>query len=288
MSKPLVSVAIPFFNNQETLAEAIASVLNQGYSNWELLLLDDGSTDQSLEVAKAFKDERICLISDGQNKGLVSRLNQSISWASGKYYARMDADDLMHPDRLETQMKFLDAHPEVDVVDTAMYILNQEGELTGIRSKLPPAGGNSLRSILFGESLNHATVVGRTEWFLAHLYDPQYVRSEDTELWCRTVGGSTFARIMQPLYFVREGMININNYRVSQLTARLIYRRYGPQTLNWRETQMLVMMSYMKSCIYTLMGWFGMQDVLTKSRNTTLDPLAREEAQQKLHLALKR
>ena len=83
------------------MSDAICSVLNQSYIDWELLLLDDGSTDESLNIAKSFTDGRIKIISDGMNRGLIYRLNESINMARGKFYARMDADDIMHPDRIK-------------------------------------------------------------------------------------------------------------------------------------------------------------------------------------------
>lgn len=287
MTKPIVSVAIPFFNNQDTLRDAIVSVLNQRFSNWELILIDDGSVDKSFEIAKQYKerDRRITLVSDGQNKGLVARLNQSVSLASGKYYARMDADDIMHVERLMEQVRFLDYHPKVDVVDTPMYVMNQAGELTGIRNT--PIAKTSLCKILSGQTLNHATVMGHIEWFKAHPYDPVYVRAEDVELWCRTVGKSVFARLEKSLYFVREGQIKVKNYVKSQSTLRLIYQSYGPLVLSWSQIQTLVLKSYAKSCLYRLMGIFGMQESLTKLRNKKVEPSLLAEAKQDLIMALR-
>lgn len=287
MQKPLVTIGISFFNNQDTLDDAITSVINQSFSDWELILIDGGSVDQSLAVAQQYLDDRIVLISEGHYKGFVESLNQSVSLASGKYYARMDADDVMHPERLEQQVHFLDIHPEVDVVDTAMYAMNQAGELTGERS-IPPPAKWTLSSILAGQALNHATVMGRIEWFRSHPYDPLYVRAEDMELWCRTVGCSVFARIMHPLYYVREGQVNVVNYCKSQKTSRRIFRQYGPKALPSRKIHMLVLKSYLKAFIYTVMGWVGMQGMLTNTRNTKLGPEVIAEARQMFRVGIKR
>lgn len=287
MQKTLVTIGISFFNNQDTLGDAIASVINQSFSDWELILIDGGSADQSLAVAQQFHDDRIIIISEGHYKGFVECLNQSVSLAAGKYYARMDADDVMHPARLEQQVRFLDSHPEVDLVDTTMYAMNQVGELTGERSITPPANW-TLRSVLSGQVLNHATVMGRIEWFRLHPYDPLYVRAEDMELWCRTVGCSVFARIMHPLYYVREGRINVANYRKSQKTSRRIFRQYGCKALHSREIHALVLKSYLKASIYTVMGWVGMQGMLTNARNRKLAPEILEEAQRMFCVGIKR
>ena len=113
----LVTIAIPAYNCQEYIDYAVQSVINQTYKNWELLLLDDGSTDGTLQKLKAYEtDDRIRIISDGQNRGLIYRLNQSINLAHGRYYARMDADDIMLIHRVQSQIDFLEKNPSIDVV----------------------------------------------------------------------------------------------------------------------------------------------------------------------------
>src|SRR5690242_569481 len=111
---PVVTIGLPFYNNRSTLELAIKSVIAQTYSNWNLILLDDGSTDGSREIAKNYvDDDKISLISDGINKGLICRLNQLAHLATGKYLARMDADDLMDPERIKKQVEYLELHQEV-------------------------------------------------------------------------------------------------------------------------------------------------------------------------------
>lgn len=286
MQEPLVSVGISFFNDQHALNDAIASVFNQSYANWQLILVDDGSTDESPAIARRRADARVVVISDGQNKGLVERLNQLVALAAGTYFARMDADDVMHPERLEQQVHFLNNHPDVDVVDTSMYAMSRDGEVTGERGNVSPAGW-TVRSVLFGEMLHHATVMGRTAWFRSHPYDPVYVRAEDMELWCRSVGTSVFARIPRPLYYVREGRINVSNYRRSQVTIRRIIREHGRGVLKIREAHTLLVRSYLKAWLYTIMGWAGLQNVLTSARNRRLTPEAAAEAQNVLSVATK-
>ncbi|PSB51390.1 glycosyltransferase family 2 protein, partial [Chroococcidiopsis cubana CCALA 043] len=92
--KPLVSIGMPVFNCEQVLTSAVNSIVNQTYQNWELILIDDGSKDKTLEVANSFSDPRIKVISDGLNLKLPRRLNQAISLSKGKYFARMDGDDI--------------------------------------------------------------------------------------------------------------------------------------------------------------------------------------------------
>src|SRR3954468_15780628 len=108
MASPRVTIGLPFVNSGETLPNAIRSVFAQTYDDWELILCDDGSTDISLEIARSVRDARVRVLSDGKNVGLPCRLNQIAAVARGEMLARMDADDLMHPNRIAAQVALLD------------------------------------------------------------------------------------------------------------------------------------------------------------------------------------
>ena len=113
---PSISVVLPIYNGATTLSKAIRSVLGQTFRHYELVLLDDGSTDDSLDIAKTFSDPRIRVIHDGANYGLAYRLNQGIDLAQGRYIARMDQDDICFPERLAKQFEFLESHPGIDLL----------------------------------------------------------------------------------------------------------------------------------------------------------------------------
>jgi len=115
MSNALVTIGLPFYNAENTLPLAIKSTLAQTFSSWRLLLVDDGSTDRSLAIAKEFAehDFRIEVLTDGKNRGLIYRLNQLIDLADTKYIARMDADDIMLPERLAKQFHFLEKNRDI-------------------------------------------------------------------------------------------------------------------------------------------------------------------------------
>ena len=106
LHEPLVTVGIPFYNSEKYLSDSVKSTLNQTYTNLEIILLDDGSTDSSLKIAQEFekKDKRVIVISDGENIGLPKRLNQLSQLVNGKYYARMDADDIMFSNRISSSI----------------------------------------------------------------------------------------------------------------------------------------------------------------------------------------
>jgi len=117
-----VTIGIPFLNARRSLAAAVRSVFAQTHSDWELLLVDDGSSDGSIDVVRRLDDPRVRLVRDGSHRGLCARLNQIAATARGTYLARMDADDVMHPERIERQLALLGADPGVDLVDTATFM----------------------------------------------------------------------------------------------------------------------------------------------------------------------
>jgi len=267
----MLTIGLPFFNNEKTLANAIRSVLIQTYKDWELILLDDGSTDQSYDIALAFvrADSRIRLISDGQNKGLIYRLNQIIDFAKGDYIARMDSDDMMMPDKLTRQMEMLEADKNLDVIDTAAYIINEKGEPTGMRGMTDLASWDKKKT--FKEVLLfHPTVIAKASWYRKHKYNENFVRSEDFELWCRTFDNTVFARVYEPLFIYREGRVNVKNYSRSNKSYRKILRIHSKGVLTPAERGVEIIKSHFKTKLYHSFSFFNMQQLLTTKRNTAL------------------
>jgi glycosyltransferase involved in cell wall biosynthesis len=264
-----VSIGLPFFNAQLTLIDAVRSVMAQTYDDWELLLIDDGSSDGSLEVAQRIRHPRVHLSSDGTNRGLPIRLNEIAARARGKYLARMDADDLMHPQRLERQVQFLDENPAVDVVDTAIYTIDENNNPLGIRGDSPI--NSDPRAVLRHGLLIHPTVTGRARWFRDHPYDPVFVRAEDQELWSRVCASSVFGRLQEPLLFYRERLTgSLKDYLRTARTIRLILRVYGPSVVGCRGTIVLIAQSYAKCLTYWTCTKLGCQHRLIRYRSRRL------------------
>src|SRR5690242_7757702 len=214
-----VTIGIPFLNARRYLADAVRSVFAQTHGDWELLLIDDGSTDGSIEVVRHLDDPRVRVLYDGSRRGLCARLNQIASLAQGAYLARMDADDLMHPERIELQLNVLRADPTIDLVDTATFSVDDDLTPLGVRGDRPLDSRPEV--VLRNGLLIHPTVMGRAEWFRSNPYDPVYVRAEDRELWNRTCATTKFARLGQPLFFYREGRAgNLRNYLRTESTVR--------------------------------------------------------------------
>jgi glycosyltransferase involved in cell wall biosynthesis len=278
-----VTIGISFLNARPCLADAVRSVFAQTYDDWELILIDDGSSDGSLDVVRHLADPRVHILSDGSHRGLCARLNQIASLAQGAYLARMDADDLMHPERIERQVAFLRSHPNVDVLDTATFTVDDDLTPLGIRGDRPLDSGAEV--VLRNGLLIHPTVIGRVDWFRTNPYDPAYVRAEDRELWSRTCSTATFARLCEPLFFYREAPTgNLRNYLRTEWTVRAILRRYGPSLLGARRTRLLVLRSGLKSMAYRLATTLGLQGRLIANRNRPLRAAEMEEARRILSL----
>jgi glycosyltransferase involved in cell wall biosynthesis len=203
METPLISVILPFLNGGPAFEPALRSILGQSYTNWELLLCDDGSTDGSLELARSLGDPRVIVWSDGKTKGLAARLNECIGRAKGSVIARMDADDISYPDRLLRQIEYLQLHPEVDVVGCCMLICEEDGTPIGKRTA-PVEHAAITANPALGFGLAHPTWMARADWYRKFLYDPTAIRFEDIELLYRARPTSRFANLPHVLYGYRE------------------------------------------------------------------------------------
>ena len=211
MTKPLVSIGMPIYNCQETIAASVNSILNQTYDNWELILIDDGSKDRTLTVVKSFNDSRIKVISDGVNKNLPNRLNEAISLSKGKYFARMDGDDVSYPERIAAQVDYLENHPEVDLLATNIVVIDRHNNAVGGFAPIE-SHEEICRRPWAGFPMTHPTWMGKLDWFRAHRYRPQAIRTEDTDLMLRTFDTSRFARLPEVML----------GYRVDSLSLKKI------------------------------------------------------------------
>lgn len=132
---PLISILMPVYNAGDFLVDAIESIRNQTLKDWELIVIDDGSTDKSHEILKKYaeKDSRIKIFRFKKNKGLALALNYGLSKAKGKYLARMDADDISMPKRLEKQLKYLKKNPQAVAIGSQVKLINEKGGFIGYK-----------------------------------------------------------------------------------------------------------------------------------------------------------
>ncbi|MBX3233258.1 MAG: glycosyltransferase family 2 protein [Labilithrix sp.] len=274
---PLLSVGIPFLDEERLLAAAIRSVLAQTMSDFELLVIDDGSTDRSLEIARGFADPRIIVRSDGRRRHLATRLNEVTRHARGRYVARMDADDVAHPRRFEEQLRLLERDPACDAVGTWAGMIDEHAEPLAIIEA--SEHGLTPRRVLEHGVMPHPTLLARREWFLAHPYDETLTRTEDRELWCRTAARTRFAIVPSPLYVLRVRPTEpsfVSDYVETQRQNCVLFRRYGPQMIGRTGTARAWLSAHGKSLVTRAAVALGAGDRLVRRRGRA--PTAPERA----------
>jgi glycosyltransferase involved in cell wall biosynthesis len=228
MSLPL-TVGIAFHDEEPRLERAIRSVLAQSYGDFELLLVDDGSTDRSLEIAQSFTDRRIIVTSDGRRRHLAARLNDIAQRARGDRIARMDGDDVSHPERLRLQMDHLDRVPDCTAVGTWTALIDDDDETFGVFE----ASGLRPGDVPDAPPIPHATMMARAEWLRRYPYDTSLRRAEDRDLWARVAGASRIDAIADVLYLVHVSAARptfIADYLQGQADLRRVLFRYGRRT----------------------------------------------------------
>lgn len=279
-----ISVGIPFYNAEKYLRYAILSVLNQSFTDFELLLVDDGSNDNSLTIAQSFNDSRISIFSDGMNKGLSYRLNELVSKAKGTFFARMDADDIMSPDRLKKQVEFLEKQPEIDVVGSKVYTINTQNKVVGqIQFKRTP---NNIRDVCHHQCFIHPSVMAKRQWFLDHPYNPSALRIEDFELWSRSIQHSNFFNMSEGLLFYRtEGLPYLGKYLKSNKGERRVLRNIHKKNKAFKCNKYIIK-SYIKCGMYIIFTALHLQNFLVHIRSSKLTKEEQSSATRQLEKAL--
>lgn len=194
---------MPIYNAGEYLRPAVLSIINQSYLNWELIIIDDGSTDNSLEHIQDILDPRIKIINDGLNKGLAARLNEIIDLGRGVYFARMDQDDLSYPDRFSSQVKLLKSDPSIDLVGVRVLTFTSKNNPIGYLPFFCKHQEITSKPWL-GIYLPHPTWMGKMSWFRERRYaSPAPTLCEDQELLLRCYRDSKYATVDQVLFAYR-------------------------------------------------------------------------------------
>ncbi|WP_224982617.1 glycosyltransferase [Geomonas agri] len=186
-SQPAVTVLMPVRNAERYLAEAIDSVLSQSFTDFELLVLDDASSDTSLDLLRGYSDARIRVVRNDVRLGVAGALNRGAQLARGRYIARMDADDVSLPRRLERQVEYLESHPEVEVLGTWVELMGADGtDLGAWQADRETVTWDDIRGRLpVCNCLAHPSVMMRRELLLRHPYHEKVPYAQDYELWLR-------------------------------------------------------------------------------------------------------
>lgn len=204
---PLVSVLMPVYNGEKYLREAIESILNQSFTDYEFLIINDGSTDASEEIILSYKDPRIRYIRNEKNLKLIATLNKGLAMCNGKYIARMDADDISYPERFAVQVKFMEAHPEYGLCGTNIGI---DGRF---KSWVRIGESDYIRfCLLFHNPVCHPTAMIRTSIIRDHQldYPAEYIHAEEYILWLHILQYSKVINLNEKLltYRLHEGQVS--------------------------------------------------------------------------------
>lgn len=277
----MISIGIPFYNAEKYLALSIQSVISQSYKNWKLILVDDGSTDNSLKIAQEFaaRDSRIRVISDGENKKLPYRLNQLIVESKGEFIARMDADDIMHPQRLEKQLQFLEKNKHYDLVSSGLISIDSQNKVKGFRCVSQLYDEFSSPNLSY--PIVHPSIMARKAWYERNQYSLAYPRAEDFELWTRAIKSKDFKMAVLPdllLYYREEGNLSIDKIINSYKDTLKIYSKYHSSS----NIDIEVLKLNFKIIISKLLYYTGNLQKLAMRRNTSFNSKEELEDFQKL------
>jgi glycosyltransferase involved in cell wall biosynthesis len=275
MPTPLLTIGLPVYNAAPFLEDTLRSVFAQTVSDWELIAVDDGSTDGSADVLSKVHDPRVRVVREKENRGLAARLNFIHDQARGQYIARMDADDMMHPERMARQLAFLECHPDTDVLGCSLIALGHASEPRGVR--IFPAEHDALMgAAVLGPSLCHATVMARREWWHRYRYNERNRGCEDLELWLASHRSSRFANLPDLLYYYRE--------YASFSLAKYLRNRVHVAGVAWRERQHGVLPALLdvsahwaRGAAYVGATAVGLRDHLIARRSAPLTEAQREE-----------
>jgi glycosyltransferase involved in cell wall biosynthesis len=235
-----VTILLPVFNGEDYLPEAIDSILRQTHEDFEFLIIDDGSTDRSLEIIRGYEDPRIRILINSDRLKLSGALNRGLDEAKGTFIARMDADDIALPDRLRKQVDFLNHNAEVGLCGTSIRVFGQARE----RNDIYPKSTEDIRSYaLFDCPFCHPTVMFRREWFASHLlrYSGCYYPTEDFELWSRAIEQFPSVNLEEVLlrYRIHEkSMTGADWDEMDRQAARVIEPRLRQLELSFSEEEL--------------------------------------------------
>lgn len=212
MAELVVTVLMPVYNGRQYLREAIESILTQSYRNFEFIIINDGSTDDSEEIILSYTDNRIKYIKNEKNIKLIATLNNGLAMAAGKYIARMDADDISLPQRLERQVAFMESNPEMTLAGTWFESIGDIARVVKYESDI-----NLIRfKMLYQTQFCHPSVIVRRSIIdqIPVLFDPAYIHAEDYELFSRIAYTYQVGNLPEVLL----------RYRVHQSNVSVLYK----------------------------------------------------------------
>lgn len=209
------------FNGAAYLAEAMNSVLSQTFQDWELIVIDDGSSDASASIAQAYTDPRIRILKNAHNLGLPLTRNHGLDEARGHYVAFLDSDDIAFPQRLQQQIEYLEANPGIAAVGASAQPINAQGQVTGSDWRCPGDAAYCKARLLLGSYFNTFTFTARAQILRANRFDPAIGLAEDYDLYTRLCEKFSLLNLPQTLIQCRIHGGNVTTTRRQALREAL-------------------------------------------------------------------
>ncbi len=276
---PKVSVVMSAYNCEQEIELAVASIVAQTFQDWELIAIDDGSTDGTHERLAGFQDQRIRVVRERERKGLAYRLNQGIAIARGAYVGRMDADDISYPERLSKQVAYLDKSPDTDLLGTAAFAFEPGFRAIGV-CDVEPSHEGVCANPASGFRMPHPSWMGKRNWFEKHPYRTDAKRAQDQDLLVRTFRSSRFANLEEILIGYRQSLPKINHILMGRWSYGRACWRYN-QNLGGRFPALLgVSEQVVRSMVTVPLIVFGQADWVLRRRFRTATSAEKEQFNQ--------
>lgn len=238
MNKPLISIIMPVYNAAAYLDAAVQSILTQTYSHWELIIIDDASTDSTPKILKSFSHySKVKVFRNRKNLGVAGSLNRALSLSKGQYIARMDADDISHPTRLQKQLKFLQSHPSLIACGVQTDIIDSQNLVTGKRC-FPQSSQACHDYLMLTSPILHPTLMAESSVYKKIGYSTKYRTAEDWDLYFKLIKFGALGNLPDTLYSYRQlfgsnGFKNIKKafILITKIRLEAIQNGYQPALL---------------------------------------------------------
>jgi glycosyltransferase involved in cell wall biosynthesis len=247
--RPLISVIMPVYNGMPYLKQAVKSILEQSYKNFELIIVDDKSTDGTYLFLKKIKDKRVKILSNSKNLGIARSLNRAINNSRGQYIARMDADDISVGNRLDVQLKFLQDDSSIGICGSFAYLINEKGATIGSK-KFPSKDHEIKKALNFYSPIIHPTFFAKASFFKKLSgYNPDFDYAEDYELLMRAANTYKMANVPEYLLLWRlwgKRRSRLNMKKMDQLDLTIKWQNFK------RNSNLLTLAILIRKALFTV------------------------------------
>ncbi len=245
MTAPVLSIIMPLYNSERFIGQAIQSLLTQSFKEFELIIIDDASSDGSLDIVKEFKDGRIRILINEKNQGISFTRNKGLNVARGRFIAPFDSDDVAMPDKFAKQVRFLGSHPGYGMIGSWAQLIDHDGNFLKKRWKLPAKPKAIPAILLFRNYFCHSSIIMRREAIPIGGYDDRLQIGEDYKMWIEIARKWKVWNLSDYLLHYRvhpESMTGKNEAAVNRYDMRIYREGFGPLGIDLSQDQLDLLM----------------------------------------------